>query len=328
MNQPTNWMPGIVVLAGGVVVAVLYLLTSRQRAKTAVATAAPRDAKLEELEQNAQRLIDQLRELTAEKHQVSAEHFAAEKARLETEAAAALRAKDEYLKGTEPKPGKGGKRKTETRAPVAPTGFFARHPEWKGALWGGGVVLFFATLGVLLMQNERSRGEKDSATGTRPNEVAGLPDSPPANGAGSEPQMDPQLARALDDVKAHPENVAEAAAVGHELIGMRDFDTAYAITQRALGFDPFYVEHRIHMAGLKAARGEQAEARKELEHLADVFPDGQEAMLFLGMMGMQQNDPKLALDAFERYAATAPKEEMPEQLGPTIAMLRQQVGNK
>ncbi len=56
----------------------------------------------DDLERRAQSLIEQLKELVADKHNLAPEQFEAEKSRLEREAAAALRARDEYIRAQGP----------------------------------------------------------------------------------------------------------------------------------------------------------------------------------------------------------------------------------
>ncbi|MFP2932483.1 hypothetical protein ACLESO_46515 [Pyxidicoccus sp. 3LG] len=87
--QPTNWLPGIIVLAVAFVAAATWLLFMRR--KGALTSAEPRDGVMDDLSQRAQSLIDQLRALEAEKHNLGAEQYAAEKSRLEREAAGAAR---------------------------------------------------------------------------------------------------------------------------------------------------------------------------------------------------------------------------------------------
>lgn len=314
MNQ-TNWMPGLVVLAGGLVIAALYLLLTGKKG-AAAADAKPRDGKLDDLDRRAQLLIEQLRELEQEKHQLDPARYSAEKSRLELEAAGALRERDQYAKGLaekKPEPAK-------PSASPAPTGFFGKHPEWKGALWGGGVVLFFAVLAFTLYSSLKPRSEGQEATGINPNEQMGR------RGPMQQPQSDPELESALARANNDPSNVELAAEVSHELIRVQRFQEAEKLTRRALGVDPFHVENRIHLQVIRATEGQEADAQKELQRISDTAPDAYEATLFLGVMAMQRGDKVATLEYFERFASEAPKEEQPPQLLQGIAMLRQQLG--
>lgn len=324
MNK-TDWLPGIRVLIGGLLVAALYLYTTWRKAPPAAKEKRRReepgeadDGVLEDLDRRAQLLLEELKELTAERHHLSEERFAAEKARLETAAAAALRARDEHLRGVaKAKASSSPSPSPAARPSPSPQGFFATHPQLKGALWGGGVVIFIVALVLLLGQNEKARGDGDSITGKDPNAVA------EDQRAGEEEQF---LRQALEALQAHPEDVKLAAEVGHELIWRRRPDEAAAVTERALSADPFHLENRIHQAALGAFRGDPQGALRKLQHLADTYPDGHEALLFLGSIYMQMGDSRHALESFERFAAQAPASEQPPGLQQGISMLRQQLG--
>jgi tetratricopeptide (TPR) repeat protein len=172
-------------------------------------------------------------------------------------------------------------------------------------------------LALLLGQNEKSRGDGDSITGKDPNEVAGNRQT------GEEEQA---LRQALAALEAHPEDVNLAAELGHELIWRQRPNEAVAVTERALSVDPFHLENRIHQAALGAFRGDPQGALRRLQHFADTYPDGHEALLFLGSIYIQLGDQRHALESFERFAAQAPASEQPPGLQQGIAMLRQQLG--
>src|SRR4051794_35980110 len=116
----TNWIPGLVVLAVGLVGGGLYLFMLLRQGKSSAA-AMPESST--DLDLRAQRLIEQLRELELQRHTVSTETYSAERQRLELEAAAAFRARDEGAQG-----GKAARQaKATASGPAAPRGFFGRH---------------------------------------------------------------------------------------------------------------------------------------------------------------------------------------------------------
>jgi len=302
MND-TNWIPGLVVLALGIVTAAIFLLTSRG---SKAAKASGKGAKAEELDARARQLIEALKELEQNKHQLSAEQLAKERSKLEKEAAAALRARDEHLgrKAGEPIAAPGSA-SAPSPSPAAQGGFFAKHPELKGAIWGAAVVLFFGGVGLWLYENQKPK--------------EGTEQPMPA------PPMDPEeteLEGAIQRLNANPQDTGLAAMVGHELIRLERWEEASEVTERSLGVDPFQVENRIHRALLRAPRGDIQGAMKELTQLANAYPKAYEALLFLGSLAMNQGDHKTALSAFERYAAEAPADEQPPQLAQAIQELR------
>lgn len=308
MSQ-TNWLPGVIVLAialGGGLLA-LFTLWRRREAPGA------RAERIAELDDQAHRLMDQLRELNADRHQLTDEQFAQEKYRLETAAAAALRQKDEIAAKGHPKlsPQPGAPAKP---APSAPPGLLSQHPQLKGALWGGGIVLFFVALGLFLTQEQKPRTEGREATGKAPG--TGEP----------ERQEGPELKAALDGLQQHPKDPDAAIAAAHELINVQDWSQASQLTERAAGQVPFNLENRIHRAFLKAPQGNAKQSLSELEHLFETYPDSYEALLYHGAVELQTGNPRAALASFERYAVEAPPNQQPPMLQQGIAMLRKQLG--
>src|SRR5580693_9449489 len=89
----TNWIPAVTTLGTGVLGgrATLALTRARRRA----AAAPPPDDERIRLERRANELIEALRELDVDRHHFTAEAFAIEKAKLEQEAASALRSRDD-----------------------------------------------------------------------------------------------------------------------------------------------------------------------------------------------------------------------------------------
>lgn len=314
--QTTNWLPGIIVLAVTFVLAAGWLLM--QRRKGALASAEPRDGVLDDLTQRAQSLIDQLRALEAEKHNQSAEQYAAEKSRLEREAAGALRAKDEHLK----RKASGEVGRPRREAP-APTGWASRNPQLVGALWGAGVVVFFGGLGYLLVSEQQTRTDGMEATGRMP--PGGAAAQQQGAGMGDPMQEGPEMQEARARLNANAGDVDAAALLSHELIRRQQFDEAVKVTAKGLAADPFNVELKVHRGVLRATQGDMAGAEAELTELVDTWPDAQEALIFLGSLALRRGDKATALAHFERFSVEVPRNMQPPQLGPAIAQLRAEV---
>lgn len=306
MNQ-TDWLPGILVLSLGLLTALGVLLLGRRRAPgkaEARRTGAARD--VEEAELRWARLVEQLRELDADRHHLSEEAYREERARLEQLAANALRARDEAQPTA-----------TKTRSgaqPPAPSGFLARHPQLAGAVWGGGLVLFVGALALWLNQDTRPRTQGEGLTGT-----AGRGE------ASAAPPEDADFDAALVRVRDDPAEVEMSAHVVHELIRRQDYDEARRLTERSLGIDPFYSEARVHRAFLLAVGGDQQAASQELQRLGTLYPNASEAMLFLGLLRMRSGNNSGAAEAFERFLAEAPAEEQPPQMRAELTHLLQQL---
>jgi tetratricopeptide (TPR) repeat protein len=328
-QMPTNWLPGIIALVAALLCGIGYLLLQRRKGGTPPSAEPQRDGVRDDLERRAQSLIDQLKELVADKHALSPEQFAAEKSRLELAAAAALRARDEYIQ--QRKPGTASAPGAESSpaggAGPVPTGFAARNPQLVGAMWGAGVVLFFGVLGYLLVSNQQARTEGMEASGKVP------PRQAPMAQQQQEPQDMPQqedaeLSEARERLRANPADLESASFIAHELIRNRELEEAQKVTDKALAVDPFNIESRVHRGVLHALRGDVQTAQKELLELADTYPGAQEALLFLGFINLQSNNHAKALEYFERFTVEVPRSQHPPGLDAAIVQLRQETGQR
>ncbi len=323
MTQQTNWLPGIIALAVSLICGIAYMLIQRRKGGAAPTSEPQRDGVLDDLERRAQSLIEQLKELVADKHNLTPEQFTAEKARLEREAAAALRARDEYLQQRTAPGATASKAAAPGVAASAPTGFAARNPQLLGAMWGAGVVIFFGALGYLLVSEQRPRDEGMEATGRVPPGSS----TPGAQQNAMSPE-DQELAEAQERLRTNPNDLESAALVAHEMIRRQQPEEAERLTNRALAIDPFHVESRVHRGVIRAIRGDVQGAEKELEALADAYPGAQEALLFLGFISIQSGDRGKALEYFERFSVEVPRSMQPPQLSAAIAQLRQELGQQ
>jgi tetratricopeptide (TPR) repeat protein len=322
MTQQTNWLPGIIALAISLICGVAYLLIQRSKGGAPASPEPQRDGVRDDLERRAQSLIEQLKELVADKHNMAPEQFEAEKSRLEREAAAALRARDEYIQRKGAAPGPAG---TPAATPAAaPAGFAGRNPQLVGALWGAAIVLFFGALGYLIVSEQRPREDNMEATGRLPPGVEpSSQQQPPQTGVSPEDQ---ELAAAQERLKANPNDLEAAALVAHEMIRKQNPEEAEKLTLRALAIDPFHIESRVHRGVLRAIRGDVPGAEEELLALADSYPGAQEALLFLGFIHIQSGNRGKALEYFERFSVEVPRDMQPPQLEAAIAQLRQEMG--
>jgi len=305
----SHWIPGLVVLSLGLIAGALYLLFGR---KSALASPADQGT---DAQRRVDSLLAQLREHQAEKHQLDPAAWQQEHDRLERAAADAMRARDGVVNAPDRPPS--GKKGATVPAPAAPSGFFGRHPQLVGAAWGAAVVVFFGALGLWLSQEQKPRGEGDTATGTVPRGGSGAP-----GGEGEDRDFQTALARARDNPGA---DLGLTGEVIRELIGRSDFQQALELNERALGADPFRTELRVHRAFLKVVQGQREAGLAELARLADLYPEGNSALIFRGMIHMQAQEPREALKDFEAYLAVTPPQNVPPQLRAGVAQLRQQV---
>lgn len=307
---PTNWLPGLLVLSAALIAAGLTILLTRRRGSGASVPAGTPVAA--DAEERSKQYLEQLRELSLDRHHFTDAQFALEKGRLEQLASESLRERDTLAQTAAVKdPG------VAVSGPVRPPGFFSRHPQLVGAAWGAGVVLFFGTVALVLNREQKPRTDDGVMTGATP--PGARASGAPATGAATD---DAEIKAAIERLRGHPEDVELAARIGHELIRRRQFDEARRITERAVGVDPFDVETRVHRAFLRGIMGDGASTARELEHLSRTYPDSYEALLFLGMFHLSLGRNPDALAAFERFMAEAPTDEVPPQLAQAIDGLR------
>ena len=311
----TNWLPGILVLATGVVAALVYLFTSK-RAPAAVkpeAEQAPASP-VDELNARYQRLLAELKEHRANKHLQAPEAWAAEHARLEQAAAAALRERDGVKHEAEKAHARAEKKAVEA---AKDAGFFAKNPAVTGALIGAVVVAFFAYLGVSVSSSATQRQEGMSATGgPGPAGAMGGPQQP------APPMEDPKLAALAARVQANPDDVDAVADLGLRLISAQGFADAKPLMARAALLDPFHVKGRVGRAVLRAVDGDLPGAQAELEKLAASYPEAYDGHLYAGLLALETNDPRRAVQQLEAYVNTAPPSEQPPMIRAEIERMK------
>jgi tetratricopeptide (TPR) repeat protein len=285
----TNWLPGLVTLGVGAAAGGTWLLVSRLRG-SAPRPAAPAQ---DEDTQAYQQRIEQLRALELERPQLGEARYLEERGRLEQEAAALLRARAARApRDVAPAPSR------EAEPPAPGRSRLALGLGWAVAL--ALVVTAFVQL-------------KDA--GERAPEVGAQAAAPVSEG-------DPEMAALLQHTAQHPEDIEAMAAASHELLRRQRYDEAEALTARVLAQQPMHLESHIHRAVVQGVRGDPQGAMQKLTYLADNHPQAHEALLFRGVLALNNDNPTLALESFERFAAGAPEQAAPLQLDHVIAMLK------
>ncbi len=306
----TNWLPGILVTAAGVVGSLAYLFFAKKAGTTK--PAAPPD----DLQARYQGVLAELKEHVANKHLLPQANWEAEKARLEQLAVSLLKQRDSDKHEAQKAEARAEKK---AQAAAADTGFFAKNPQLKGAIVGGAVVLFCGVLWFSLQEATKPRQEGMGATGMMPG--GSMPPEP------QEPQEDVKLNQLLQAVQTAPDDVDALAEAGLYLISKQGFDESRPFIQRATMLDPFHVKTRVCRAVFTAVDGDVPTSMAELERLASLYPDAYAGMLYAGMLALDSNDPGRAVKDFERYLAVAPPSEAPPMLRPAIAQLKQQLAS-
>ncbi len=311
MNTETNWIPGLIVLAVGVVGAVLYLLLGKKPP-----AGGPAPGSMDDLNARYAALLDQLRTHIANKHLLPPETFEAEKKRLELAAAAVLRERDGLTHAAAKAEARAEKAGKAAAAP--PAGAFARSPALKGVAIGVVAVGFFVLVGWQLSETATPREDGMSATGG----------SPPGGGPMQRPPVaveDPKLKALVDAVQRSPEDVDALAALALHLMRGQAFEQARPFVMQASLIDPFHVKTRVARTVLTASGDNLPQVEYELEKLADYYPEAWDARMFAGLIANELNDPARALRQLELYLAAAPIDEQPPTIAMGVAQLREQI---
>ena len=326
MTPQTNWTPGIIALVVSLLCGIGYLLLQRGKGSAAPTPEPQKDGVLDDLERRAQSLIEQLKELVAEKHNFSPEQFQAEKSRLEREAAAALRARDEYLQKR--KPGTSGapgchrpprdrplrRRRASRRA--TPAGGCAVGRGRRGLLRDAGL-----PAGVRAAHARRGHGGHGPAP-------------PGQSGMGRAAAAGRCLrSRTLSTPRPWSGCATTRRSRGLGLRGPRDDPRTGSSTRRS--GSPRRRSPSIRSTSSRGctwacctpSEGDASGAEQELLELADTYPGAQEALLFLGFINLQSGNRPRALEFFERFTVEVPRDQQPPGLDAAIAQLRQEAGN-
>ena len=325
-----DWWQGWTCLGVGFAFGALYLLLSRKDSTPA----ADVEAEIADADRRKDLLVEELRELAEERHKLDPARYQSERERLEAAAADALRARDVALqklkrppkreaaataKGPAPTP-KGGASTPKPAGDVP--GWFAQHPQFKGAAWGGGLVLFFVIIWRLVTAAEAPRTEGGSMTGINPS-AGGMGGAASASGSTSKQEgPDDALAPLVQAVQRDPMDIAALNRLTHELVFRDDFTNASEFTERVLRIDPIDVEARAHRAVLKSARGDDQAALDELGKLARRYPNAPEVFLFDGLTAQRAKQNKRAIESLEHYVQLAPTGADTSEVRSTIASIR------
>lgn len=298
MNQ-TNWLPGVIVFVIGAIAAIAFLLSNRK-----LKTDAPAPETLDDFDARYQSLLEQLKELVANKHLLAADAFNAEKSRLEQAAADVLRARAGKASAVTRQ-----QARVEKLASAEPT-FFSKHPALMGGLIGGGVVAFFAVLGFQLSKETTQKEE--------------MPQRPaPMRSQQSDSKLEALAAR----VQQSPDDIDAVTDLFIHLIRRQAFQEARPLVQRAMLIDPFHPKARVGQAVVRALEGDLRGAIDDLEHLTARYPEAYDGFMFAGMLSLEDNDEPRALKNLSQYVELAPPTEQPPMMRVAVQQLREQLAN-
>lgn len=267
-GHATEWGPGLVALAVGLVVGFFLLRRSlRQAAPAAVAAPAP----TREAAARYEALVAQLRDLEDNASQLEPERLARERYALELAAAGALLAMEAgapRAAATATAPGEIAAGDTAAPATVG-------SPALRGFLWGAGGVAALALLGVMVSRQATERREGGSLTGSIPGEEerAAVPDD---------------VARLQAAVAARPDDLDARLELSLAHLQRRELMAVFEHTQYVLERRPKDPRALSYQALVRLAMGQAPEAEAMLQTAIAADPDSLDARLHLGLVYLQQ----------------------------------------
>jgi tetratricopeptide (TPR) repeat protein len=296
MNAPTDWTSAIAILVAGLVLGFLFFYVFRGR-KAASRIGGEEDLERKDLEAKRDALILQLRDPDLSPD---------ERARLEKETAAALRALDEH-QGTAVPARVAGSSTPDTDA-ADPT---ALNPAIRGFLWGAGSFAALAALGFFVWQSASPRDEGGSVTGGfesgAPQAQAQAPD-PMVTQLEASVQRDPNNFQLRNDL-------AQAYLERDNMMGV--FEQTKYILERA----PEDSRALTFQGLVRMSMGEVPEAMSMIQRATKSNPKNLDAWVALAWIYVQQDKLKEAEAAVAEAVKQSPTDK--QRLEDVFAQMKQ-----
>ncbi|HVG25499.1 MAG TPA: tetratricopeptide repeat protein [Thermoanaerobaculia bacterium] len=262
MNEPTDWISALAILAAGLALGALFIFFFNKR-KAKAKLGDESDLVRKDLEAKRDALIQQLRDLD--------EHASPEeRARLERDTADVLRKLDAQ-------PARATAATAATPAPAATSGM---NPTVKGFLWGAGSVAALAGLFYFVMQASTPRQDGATITGNTPMQAA--PQQPQ--------RPDPMVQQLEAAVQRDPENLALRNDLAQAYLERENLMAVFEQTKFVLDRKPEDARALTYAALVRMAMGEGAEATKMLERASKSDPKNLDTWVALAWMHAQNNE--------------------------------------
>jgi len=281
--ESVNWLPGLVVLAAGLVAGFVLLRGVRRRGEPAPAASEP----LEQRDLMARRdaLIEQLHELDELAPKRDHAQLAHRRWELEHEAARVLRDLDRLPRASlAPAPGGAAAR------PASPDRAVQR-----GFLWGTGTAAAVGLLLFLVYRSATERGPGGSLTG----EIPGT-----ARSAG--PGADAELAALQAAVERTPDDVDARMALARAALARQDLMEVYNQTRAVLSRSPGHPRALSYQALVRLAMGQPDEAEAMLTQALAADPDLLDGYVHLSLVHMRMGRVEAAQADIEEAARRHP----------------------
>lgn len=306
----TQWIPGIAVLAGCLVVGLVVAFRQlRGSASSTDAQARDLELKISDLESRRDELYERLR------GEAAREVDAGELDALERAAACTLRDLDrahaalEKLTGKKrPRAKDASKKKAAAAEPApaaaaAPQGFLATHPLMVGFVFGAGMVAIVAIL-IFTVHRDAQPGPRaaPSPGGMQAGAEGEMPpDHPPIEGASG----DPAIASLEQRLQANPDDFAARKQLALAYLNNRMLFQAFQEAQNILTTAPQDPDGLYISGVVRLAMGDMPSAVSLLDQVLEQFPNHILALVYRGLAMQQLGDNDGALDSWERALAAA-----------------------
>lgn len=273
MNAPIDWSSAVAILAGGVILGLLFVYFFSRR-KAAATIGGDADVELKDLEAKRDVLIQRLRDLDADASEE-------ERLRIEHETAAVLRMIDQ--------------RPTREAAPVAPVRASTMTPALTGVLWGTGAFCLLAVLAYFVMREATPREQQPN-----PMQAAPQQQQPPAQTSPMVTQLEQAVQREPDNLELR-NNLAQAYLEVENLMGV------FKETQVVLAKRPDDSRALTLQGLVRLAMGESATAIDMLQRATKSDRTNLDAWVGLAWVSIQSGKVKDAEAAIAEAIKVSPE---------------------
>jgi tetratricopeptide (TPR) repeat protein len=270
--EAVDWLPGLGVLAAGLVVGIVLAWRSVAAARKAQRSAAqPLPLEVRDLEGKRDALFRQLEELDDTASKRTPAQLAQERYGLELEAARALLALEEAAAVAAPARAARAAGRAAAANPAA-SGDAAQRPAMRGFLWGMGSTAAVLSLAFFVYVSAKPRDTAGSVTGAPGRQPAAQDDS----AAADEARVKAELGR-------NPENLEARVALAELELERRDFMAAWNDSAKVLEKQPDNPRATACQAMVRLAMGQGTMAVGLLEKAVATDPDLLPARAYLAM---------------------------------------------
>lgn len=306
-GETTSMLPGTIALVLGCVSAVLVATRIKFNKSD-----AQTDTPVLDLEEQVGHAVLMLRDLAHQRPRLDPTSYQEQKSRLEQEAAAALRARDERLE-TMRKPqvpeSAGASEKLSLE-------FLRNRPQLKGFLWGALAMFMCFGLYFSVYTKATPRMEGGGMTGAQPG-AASANSGSPQRGPAAAPNAEVQ--ELLAKLKANPQDVDSMARLGRILLFQQLHHEAQMVTERALQIAPDHLGAQINQAMVTAGKGDAAGALTQLNTIIEQDEKSYDAWFFKGMLSMQNGDNEGMQKSFTQFVSLAPDSPRKDRIKKMLA---------